>query len=317
MKIRLILLITSIIILVNTFGFVVATEFTEPGTYEVQPGDIITFNEVTVQVIDIKTNDRNVSWNQDFGREMVYLGTPGLGFYAYLNEKIELIKAKHSLEKPIVVIVNSVDLENKKAEVKFIDNYVEGCTEKFEKTCYNVSVYWVDSCGRRGEFIERCGNKGCEGHGRNAECIGDENQDNTNNQNQNQQQTKNKCPTITHPNCPDKTELEEEKDSNGCIIKNKCMKKLSNGKNAEVKIMPETASQKAIQRLGELNFTIELKEVGKGDKTKPIYELTGKKNGKFLGIFKIQARVQTQIDAETGEIIKTTKPWWSFLATGI
>lgn len=92
---------------------------------------------------------------------------------------------------------------------------------------------------------------------------------------------------------------------------------LSNGRNAEIKIMPETASEKAIERLGDLGFTIELKEVGKGDETKPVYELTGKKQGKFLGIFKIQARIQAQVDAETGEIIRIKKPWWSFLVTGI
>ena len=41
-----------------------------------------------------------------------------------------------------------------------------------------------------------------------------------------------------------------------------CYKTLSNGRKAEIKIMPETASENAIERLGELNFTIELKEVG-------------------------------------------------------
>lgn len=100
---------------------------------------------------------------------------------------------------------------------------------------------------------------------------------------------------------------------------------LSNGRKAEIKIMPETASQTAIERLGELNFTIELKEVEKeennGSKTIkkiiPVYELTGNKEGRFLGIFKIIAKVQTQIDAETGEVVKTIKPWWAFLASGI
>lgn len=84
----------------------------------------------------------------------------------------------------------------------------------------------------------------------------------------------------------------------------------------EIKIMPETASETAIAKLGELNFTIELKEVGKGDDAKPVYELTGNKQGKFLGIFKIIARVQAQVDAETGNV-KIIKPWWSFLASGI
>lgn len=80
--------------------------------------------------------------------------------------------------------------------------------------------------------------------------------------------------------------------------------------------MPSTASETAIAKLGELGFTIELKEVGKGDEAKPVYELTGNKNGKFLGIFKIIARVQAQVDAENGDV-KIIKPWWSFLATRI
>jgi len=96
----------------------------------------------------------------------------------------------------------------------------------------------------------------------------------------------------------------------------KCSMNLSNGRKAEIKIMPETASEKAIERLGELNFTIQLKEVGKGNETKPIYELTGKKQGKFLGIFKIMERIKAQVDAENGSI-KVIKPWWSFLVADV
>jgi hypothetical protein len=88
---------------------------------------------------------------------------------------------------------------------------------------------------------------------------------------------------------------------------------LSNRREAEIKIMPGVASERAIERLGELNFTIELKEVGND---KVAYELTGNKQGKFLGIFKIMGKVQLQVDAETG-IVKEIKPWWSFLASGI
>lgn len=102
--------------------------------------------------------------------------------------------------------------------------------------------------------------------------------------------------------------------SEGTISENgKCYKNLSNGRNAEIKIMPETASQKAIERLGELGFSIVLKEVGND---KVVYELTGNKEGKFLGIFKIMAKVQAQVDAETGDV-KVIKPWWAFLASGI
>ena len=99
------------------------------------------------------------------------------------------------------------------------------------------------------------------------------------------------------------------------VMESKVYMETSSGVN-EIKIMPETASEKAIERLGDLGFSVTLKEAGKGDEVKPVYELTGNKQGKFLGIFKIMARVQAQVDAETGDV-KVIKPWWSFLASGI
>jgi hypothetical protein len=96
---------------------------------------------------------------------------------------------------------------------------------------------------------------------------------------------------------------------------------LSNGKNAEVKVMPDTASEKAMEQLKlnacseESGCSIELKEVGSGTETKAAYEVQAKKDAKFLGLFKTQIKVQAQVDAETGEVIRTQKSWWSFLAT--
>lgn len=92
---------------------------------------------------------------------------------------------------------------------------------------------------------------------------------------------------------------------------------LSNGRKAEIKIMPETASEKAIQRLGELNFTIQLKEVGKGNETKVVYELVSEKEGKIFGLFRAKGKVTALVNAETGEVEKTNKPWWAFLASNI
>ena len=56
-----------------------------------------------------------------------------------------------------------------------------------------------------------------------------------------------------------------------------------------------------------------LKEVGNDN---VVYELTGNKQGKFLGIFKIMGKVKAQVDAETGNV-RVIKPWWSFLASEI
>lgn len=95
--------------------------------------------------------------------------------------------------------------------------------------------------------------------------------------------------------------------------------RLKNGRNFSVKIMPEVASERAIERLGlkvcneSNNCTIEFKEVGEGNKTRLVYSLRAKKEGRFLGLFKTRMNVESEIDAETGEVIRTRKPWWAFL----
>lgn len=94
-----------------------------------------------------------------------------------------------------------------------------------------------------------------------------------------------------------------------------------NGKNMEVKIMPDTASERALERLKlnvcseENNCSIELKEVGNGNQTKAAYEVKVEKQARVLGLFKTKMQVQAQVDAENGEVIQTKKPWWAFLAS--
>jgi hypothetical protein len=88
---------------------------------------------------------------------------------------------------------------------------------------------------------------------------------------------------------------------------------LSNGRNAEIKVMPSSASATAIARLGELNFTIELKEAGKGENTKLNYELKAEKKTKIIGLINKKMEVSATVNAETGEV-SIKKPWWAFLA---
>ncbi len=84
-------------------------------------------------------------------------------------------------------------------------------------------------------------------------------------------------------------------------------------KDREIKIMPDTASEKAIANLElKKNVTIEIKDTGK-----PVYEVSGEKDAKVFGFIKSKANVKTIIDAETGKILGVQKPWWSFLASGI
>lgn len=77
----------------------------------------------------------------------------------------------------------------------------------------------------------------------------------------------------------------------------------------EVKIMPDTASEKAIQMLGlKKDVEIELKDVGK-----PMYEISGKKEVKILRLIRVNMLVKAKLNAENGELEEIDKPWWSFL----
>lgn len=95
---------------------------------------------------------------------------------------------------------------------------------------------------------------------------------------------------------------------------------LSNGRWAEIKIMPDSASETALERLRAKceinNCTIELKEVGKlgSNETKLAYEISTEKSSKVLLLFRKKMPVVAQVDAETGQIISVKKPGWAFLA---
>jgi len=110
-----------------------------------------------------------------------------------------------------------------------------------------------------------------------------------------------------------KTSMSLNQDGTG-----KTFTTLSNGMNAEIKVMPDSASEKALEVLSakceETGCEIELKEVGKGNETKAAYEVKAKKEVKVLGFINAQMRTQAQIDAGTGEVVKTRNSWWGFLA---
>lgn len=120
-------------------------------------------------------------------------------------------------------------------------------------------------------------------------------------------------------NCPDTSSIEceegnvvlgETKDENGCF-NFKCVKELSNGQPVEIKITPGYASEKAEEKIGELEFNIQLKEIEENNNLKLVYQTEEKeKEVKILGIFKVKIKVSVQIDALTGET-KIKMPWWS------
>jgi len=114
-----------------------------------------------------------------------------------------------------------------------------------------------------------------------------------------------------------KVETELPVESEGNVIR----VTQSNGKNSEIKIMPNTASETALNRLRirvcseENNCTMILREVSKEGEMKLAYELQVEKQSKIFGLFKKQMQVSAQVNAENGKIIRTEKPWWAFLAS--
>lgn len=106
---------------------------------------------------------------------------------------------------------------------------------------------------------------------------------------------------------------------------------LGNGNSGRVMIMPEVAAQTAIERLGinfcseENNCSIELRAVGDArnntaggadstGETRAAYEVKANKEARMFGLFRVDMPVQAQVDAETGTVIESSKPWWAFLA---
>lgn len=93
---------------------------------------------------------------------------------------------------------------------------------------------------------------------------------------------------------------------------------MSNGRYANIKMMPATASAKALTIMEanceERNCTVELKESGSGNNTRTVYEVQAQKNARLFGFIKMKMNVKSEVDAETGDVVKINKPWWAKLA---
>lgn len=77
-----------------------------------------------------------------------------------------------------------------------------------------------------------------------------------------------------------------------------------------VHILPETASENA--RLHANFHTVKAVEIVEEDGS-IVYSIQGLQRGKILGLIDTQVDSETQVDPETGRVIKSNKPWWSFL----
>lgn len=93
--------------------------------------------------------------------------------------------------------------------------------------------------------------------------------------------------------------------------------RMRNGNHTNIKIMPDQASEIALARLRARNFTVELREVNDSRNIPHvIYNIEANKTGRFLGVFKMKLKAETQIDPETGDVVSFHKPWWAFLVSG-
>lgn len=123
-------------------------------------------------------------------------------------------------------------------------------------------------------------------------------------------------------NCPDSSSIEcdggrivfdDTTDESGCS-NFKCIKDLSNGEPAEIKITPGYASETVVEKVGDLDFNVQLQETKENNNLKFVYQTDEKeKEIKIFGLFKIKIKVSAQIDALTGDI-KIKMPWWSIFA---
>jgi hypothetical protein len=108
-------------------------------------------------------------------------------------------------------------------------------------------------------------------------------------------------------------EINLEEDTNGTEYRLRA--KLKNGNFTDIKIMPDQASEIALERLKALNFSIQLRERLHNNIPQVVYNIDANKSGRFLGVFKIIMKTNAQVDPETGEVLSVNAPWWAFLAS--
>ena len=63
------------------------------------------------------------------------------------------------------------------------------------------------------------------------------------------------------------------------------------------------------------NVSIQLRERIHNNVPEVVYNVEANQTGKFLGIFKVALRSNTEVNASNGEVLSVNKPWWSFLVS--
>lgn len=92
---------------------------------------------------------------------------------------------------------------------------------------------------------------------------------------------------------------------------------VSDGNATKIKIFPDEASQIAREKSNSsLNITnVSLEEIRHNNIPRVVYNIESNEEGRFLGVFKLAVKAQTQIDPETGEVVDVIRPWWAFLVS--
>lgn len=95
--------------------------------------------------------------------------------------------------------------------------------------------------------------------------------------------------------------------------------KLSDGREAIVKVKPAEASMRAQAELEvddcKTSCEMHLTEARVNGEQHAAYRVMTKKRAHVLGFIPATMVVTSNIDAETGTVIATEKPWWSFMAS--
>jgi len=79
-------------------------------------------------------------------------------------------------------------------------------------------------------------------------------------------------------------------------------------KEIEVNVLPDEAIETVQKEIPEVKET-ELKV----ENNSPVYEIKGERQGKLLFIFPVRINLLGEVNAQTAEVLKIKKPWWSFL----
>lgn len=85
-----------------------------------------------------------------------------------------------------------------------------------------------------------------------------------------------------------------------------------NGETKEVKMMPDQVRQKIQEKLQLRNCSCEMELNDDGN-----YQVQAKKKAKLLGFISVDETTNVEVDATTGEIVRTRNSWWGFLASDV